>query len=383
MEIKTLKVIPTSYTMPFKYYAATDKNYPMNNALRDSSNMDQSLSGCLETDNDNYDFDIAFHGFDFSVLPEDGEIGNVYINFTVSTYVPATASHKLMIYSGDTKLYEFNMNLPSESLKAIKYTYQLADFKKEYLNDFKLVYQYARTPRYGTASYIYGMDVNISYGISPIKTVVTTGYSKQPDVVKRGEDVQINNDPATPGYVGNLYNDNLDDYAEFHYIPNTHHEITEPEKLKELTSLKIDSPSFTLMGVPNNATITGIKMTKFSKRLCGETIPDCDLYLDVAGGKYDIHKFVPVSDFTEHLYDTGEIEVHKLKLKDDKVSFILQCNSYDTPYNLQVKYLLWDITYKVNNTAYAIHFFQDEIQQISIGNAAATAVYVGVTKIYG
>ena len=147
--------------------------------------------------------------------------------------------------------------------------------------------------------------------------------------------------------------------------------------------IKIDSPTFTSFGIPNNATITSVKLTKLSEKTCEHNEPICDLYLQIGGEKYDKRAFVPTNGFTTNVYDSQDISIHKLDLIDDKVSFMLEWKSYDTPFNLRVKYLLWDINYTIGDRDYSVQFNNSDIDKFSVGQKEVMTVYIGTTRIYG
>ena len=386
---RTLKTIPTNYQVPFKKNAGQ--------IFLEDSAYGQAISKALtEADSDTYGsyrsnnnglIDIAFTDFNFEELPEIYRIDLAYLSFKIGGISSYSVTSKVQIYSKHTKLYEFEV-WPTETNEPKLHLLQLDGFRKSYLQDFKVVYQVAGKEGYTISADIYGMDLNLVYikdEEEPIitETVIKVGYSKKPESVSNGAGIQTNSTPNTEGYIGNLYNDDLDDYAEFNYTPNAYTPELPEEELQTLGIIKIDSPTFTSMGVPNNAIINNVKLTKLSEKTCENETPVCELYIQVGKEKSSSKSFLPTSGFVSNVYDTGEIQVHKLDLAEDKASFILEWKSYDTPFNLRVKYLLWDVTYMIGDRTYSIQFDNNEINKVSIGRWEVDAVYAGVTKIYG
>ena len=387
---RTLQTIPTKYMTPFKRKACE--------VYAEDTMFTKATSNALSVANSDtygtvgsplyYDtVDVAFTDFDLSSLPEVYRTTLAYLNFKEAAGSSDNETFRtVFIYSKQDLIYEFP--LPNGNADANMYLFQLDNFRNSYLEDFKVVYQITTT-RYSTSSEIYGMDLNLVYlegEEEPVitETVVKVGYSKKEDEVSYGSNIQTNITPNTSGYIGNLYNDDLDDYAEFTYVPNINlpEDIPE-EELRTLGIIKIDSPTFTSMGIPNNATISNIKLTKLSEKTCEYDEPICDLYLQINGEKYDRRDFVSTSGFTTNVYDSQDISIHKLDLVDDKVSFMLEWKSHDTPFNLKVKYLLWDITYVVGDRTYSIQFNNSKIDKFSVGQNEVITVYIGATRIYG
>lgn len=383
----TVRLIPTNFVTPYKlnrfieggmYNADT-----LDNALTDA---DSETYAALSTDGYGINCDIKYDQFTSAEIPDNCKIDLAFARIKLLYEYYESADLHVLVYSGNRKIGESQLYIDNEEVNT--FYVNLPNFRKDYLKNLSFVIQLISKDKYKTSFYLYGMDLNLEYseGEEPIiiESVVTQGYSKKPDVVSGGAGIVTNDTPNTDGYIGNLYNDDLDDYAEFTYVPNTDlPEDTPEEELRTLGMIKIDSPTFTSFGIPNNATITSVKLTKLSEKTCEHNEPICDLYLQIGGEKYDKRAFVPTNGFTTNVYDSQDISIHKLDLIDDKVSFMLEWKSYDTPFNLRVKYLLWDINYTIGDRDYSVQFNNSDIEKFSVGQKEVMTVYIGTTRIYG
>jgi hypothetical protein len=222
-----------------------------------------------------------------------------------------------------------------------------------------------------------------------IETIVkNNNYTKDITAAKPSNDVTVNTNSDTQGYIGNLYNDDLDDYAEFTYTPVPDENGVMPEdkpdfETVDLGVIRIDSPELTSLGIPGDAVITNIKLTKESLKHCTLANPSAELALYINDNKYDTKGFNISTSFTKTTYDTGAISIPKLEFRNDKAYFMLKWNSLNTPFTFKVKYLLWDITYELGGKTFTLQFAQENIDRMILGQAEIKAVYAGALKIYG
>ncbi len=380
----TVRLIPTHFVTPYKLNRFIEGGMydadTLNNALTDA---DSETYAALSTDGYGINCDIKYDQFTSVEIPDNCKIDLAFARIKILYEYYSSADLYLSVYSGNNKIGE--SQLYADNKDANIFYVSLPNFRKDYLKNLSFAVQLISKNNYKTGFYLYGMDLNLEYseGEEPIiiETVITQGYSKKPDGVSGGAGIITNNTPDTDGYIVNLYNDDLDDYAEFTYTPIE--DVPEEEELRTLGIIKIDSPTFTSLGIPNNATISNVKLTKISEKTCEYAEPICDLYLQIGEQKYDNRGFAPTNGFTTNVYDSHEISIHKLDLVDDKVSFMLEWKSYNTPFNLKVKYLLWDITYVIGDRAYSIQFNNSDIDKFSVGQKEVMTAYIGATRIYG
>lgn len=377
---------PTHYVNPHKLTrftgAAYDDDFNFNEAL---TNADSTTYAELSTDGYGVDCDIKFDEFTPVEMPENCKIDLAYVRVKFTNIYVENATLTFLAYSGTTKLGEFSATAEVEDPTI--YYINLPNFRKKHLQNFYLVVQSIANSKYKTGFKLYGMDLVVEYSegeeVIVTETAVKQGYSKKPEAIVQGSGIVTVQTPNTEGYIGNLYNDDLDDYAEFNYVPNVYNPDMPEEELKTLGIIKIDSPTFSSMGVPNHAIINNVKLTKVSLKTCENATPTCELYVQVGEEKSAAKSFVPSNDFVTSHYDTGDISVHKLALPNDKASFVLEWKSYDTPFKLKVKYLLWDITYTIGDYVCSIQFNDEVLKKAAIGHTEIDAAYAGLTKIYG
>jgi hypothetical protein len=243
---------------------------------------------------------------------------------------------------------------------------------------------------YGAALDLLALNDNARPEWYPIiDTIVKAGnLTLDFTAAKPSLDVSVNDVPDTQGYIGNLYNDDLDDYAEFNYTPVPDENGVMPEDKPDFETInlgviRIDSPELTSLGVPGDAIITNIKLTKESLKHCTLANPSAELALYINDNKYDAKGFNISTSFTKTTYDTGKISIPKLEIRNDKAYFMLKWNSLNTPFTFQVKYLLWDITYELGGRTFTIQFAQENIDKIILGQAEIKTIYAGELKIYG
>lgn len=221
-----------------------------------------------------------------------------------------------------------------------------------------------------------------------IDTIVKSGnLTLDFTAAKPSNDVFVNEVPETQGYIGNLYNDDLDDYAEFTYTPVPDENGVMPEDKPEFETIdlgviRIDSPKLSSLGIPDNAVITNIKLTKESLKHCTKSDVSAELSLYINDNKYNTKGFSISTDFVKTTYDTGVISIPKADIRNDVAYFMLKWNSLNTPFTFKVKYLLWDITYDLGGLKYTVQFADGEIQQITVGNTKASSLYKGKEKLF-
>lgn len=243
---------------------------------------------------------------------------------------------------------------------------------------------------YGAALDLFALNDNFRPEWYPIvDTIVKAGnLTLDFTAAKPSVDVSVNDVPDTDGYIGNLYNDDLNDYAEFNYTPVPDENGVMPEDKPDFETvnlgvIRIDSPELTSLGIPGDAVITNIKLTKESLKHCTLANPSAELALYINDNKYDAKGFNISTSFTKTTYDTGKISIPKLEFRNDKAYFMLKWNSLNTPFTFQVKYLLWDITYDLGGKTFTIQFAQENIDKMILGQTEIKTIYAGELKIYG
>lgn len=217
--------------------------------------------------------------------------------------------------------------------------------------------------------------------------VKNNNYTKDITAAKPSNDVVVNTAPETQGYIGNLYNDDLDDYAEFTYTPVPDENGVMPEDKPEFETIdlgviRIDSPKLSSLGIPDNAVITNIELTKESLKHCASSNVSAELSLYINDNRYSSRGFSTSANFVKTTYNTGVISIPKADIRNDVAYFLLKWNSLNTPFTFQVKYLLWDITYELGGLKYSVQFADGEIQQITVGNTKASSLYKGKEKLF-
>ena len=157
-------MIPSNFKTPMRHNAChyyTQSQFPqyaIDNVFTDVTSTSfafiNSTSGGLH--------DIAFTGFNIPEIPDDYEILSADVAFKTKHVLSYITDRKLLLYSGGTLLYELPMNNLVSSLQT--YNFKLDDFKKEYLNDLSLVFQYSIPSGYSSNEQVYGMEINLTYG---------------------------------------------------------------------------------------------------------------------------------------------------------------------------------------------------------------------------
>lgn len=312
--------------------------------------------------------------------------------------------YKFNVYLDNIKLCEsqtFSMNsVPLENYLTPNYiTITSDELNLKYSDISRLKVEIAQDQSFGSSNKVrfYGAALDLLaltdndrpewYPI--IDTIVKAGnLTLDFTAAKPSNDVIVNEVPDTEGYIGNLYNDDLNDYAEFNYTPVPDENGVMPEDKPEFETIdlgviRIDSPELTSLGVPGDAVITNIKLTKESLKHCTLANPSAELALYINDNKYDVKGFNISTSFTKTTYDTGKISIPKLEIRNDKAYFMLKWNSLNTPFTFQVKYLLWDITYELGGKTFTLQFAQENIDRMILGQAEVRAVYAGNLKIYG
>lgn len=272
------------------------------------------------------------------------------------------------------------------------------NLKQTDLSDIVVDIEYSQSSRL-TAGYlrIFGVAVDLLTSTNAarpewypvIETIVKSGnLTLDFTAAKPSLDVSVNDVPDTEGYIGNLYNDDLNDYAEFSYTPVPDENGVMPEDRPDFETInlgviRIDSPELTSLGIPGDAVITNIKLTKETLKHCTLANPSAELALYINDNKYDAKGFNISTSFTKTTYDTGAISIPKLEIRNDKAYFMLKWNSLNTPFTFKVKYLLWDITYELGGKTFTLQFAQENIDKMILGQSEVKAVYAGALKIYG
>jgi hypothetical protein len=345
--------------------------------------------------------------FAYPTLSPDAKIKKVRFRTSFSgskdTY-KAYDSYQFIVYLDNIKLCEsqtFSMNsVPLENyLTPIYVTITSDELNLKYSDIPRLRVEIAQDQSFGSTNKVrfYGAALDLFaltdnarpewYPI--IETIVKSGnMTLDFTAAKPSQDVTVNEAPNTEGYIGNLYNDDLNDYAEFNYTPVPDDNGVMPEDKPEFETIdlgviRIDSPELTSLGVPGDAVITNIKLTKESLKHCTLANPSAELALYINDNKYDAKGFNISTSFTKTTYDTGKISIPKLEIRNDKAYFMLKWNSLNTPFTFKVKYLLWDITYELGGKTFTLQFAQENIDKMVLGQAEVKAVYAGALKIYG
>ena len=161
---KKHKMIPSNFKTPMRHNAChyyTQSQFPqyaIDNVFTDVTSTSfafiNSTSGGLH--------DIAFTEFNIPEISDDYEILSADVAFKTKHVLSYITDRKLLLYSGGTLLYEFPMNNLVSSLQTYHFT--LDEFKKEYLNNLSLVFQYSIPSGYSSNEQVYGMEINLTYG---------------------------------------------------------------------------------------------------------------------------------------------------------------------------------------------------------------------------
>lgn len=281
--------------------------------------------------------------------------------------------------SGDTRVY-YTRHI----------TYQGLNLKYEDLANLKLRITPSNTSSgQNCSAYISGPGVDLWAGAgipepelpTIVETAVKGDYSKAPDMLFPSENIKPKEEPGE-GYVGNLYNDDLDDYAEFVYIPTEAPADPVPGE-RPYEAIVFSSPTLESLGIPLDANITRVILTEEGYVYSNNGSAEADMGVYINDVSYSSKPFNNSSTFTRSIFDTGEISYPRLGITDDVLTFQIRWYSLDSDFTYRVKYLLWDITYEVGRFSYTVRFNQDTIDKIRIGQEEAAAAYIGDFKIYG
>lgn len=352
-------------------------------------------------------FNATLINFAYPTLSSDAKIKKVRFRTSFSGSVDTHKAYdyyKFIVYLDNIKICEsqsYSMNtVPLENyLTPIYVTLTSDELNLKYSDIPRLKVVIAQNQSFGSTNKVrfYGAALDLFaltdnarpewYPI--IETIVKSGnMTLDFTAAKPSQDVTVNEAPDTEGYIGNLYNDDLNDYAEFNYTPVPDDNGVMPEDKPEFETIdlgviRIDSPELTSLGVPGDAVITNIKLTKESLKHCTLANPSAELALYINDNKYDAKGFNISTSFTKTIYDTGTISIPKLEIRNDKAYFMLKWNSLNTPFTFKVKYLLWDITYELGGKTFTLQFAQENIDKMVLGQTEIQAVYAGNLKIYG
>ena len=282
--------------------------------------------------------------------------------------------------SGDSKVY-YTRHI----------TYQGLNLKYEDLANLKLRITPTNTSSgQNCSAYISGPGIDLWAGAgvpepelpSIVETIVKGDYSKAPDLLFPSQNVLPNEMPDTEGYIGNLYNDDLDDFAEFKYDSTNTPAEPEPGE-RPYESIIIASPTLESLGIPKDANITRVNLTEEGYIYSPDSNAEAEIGLYIDGRCYGSQPFVNSSSFSTTTFDTGEISYPRLDIDGDVLTFQIKWYSLDSDFVYRVKYLLWDITYEVGRFSYIVRFNQQCIDKMKVGNEDAQAAYIGKFKIYG
>lgn len=213
-----------------------------------------------------------------------------------------------------------------------------------------------------------------------VETAVKGDYSKGPNVLFPSENIKPNNNPEDTGYVGNLYNDDLNDYAEFTYTPTDAPAEPMPGE-RPYEAVIIASPTLSSLGIPSDANITRIILTEEGYVHTDSSGAEAELGLYINNNSYGKMPFENSTDFKKNVFDSGEISIPKLAIKGDTPTFQIRWYSLDADFTYRVRYLLWDITYEVGGLSFKLQLAQGNIDKIKVGSQDAMALYIGEGKI--
>lgn len=335
---------------------------------------------------------------DFNFVPVEGVeldkaiIDRVDMRVQEYWYYIYKAPVSYYLYLGDTALKEFTYEVPTAK------TYYMRHMVVDGLNltaadlpNLKLRFKFRNISTGQLASAgIVGSAIDLWAGAgvpepelpSIVETIVKGDYSKAPELLFPSENVQPNEVPDTEGYIGNLYNDDLDDYAEFKYDSTNAPAEPKPGD-RPYESIIIMSPTLESLGIPQDANITRVNLTEEGYIYSPDGNAKAEIGLYVDGHCYGSQPFVNSSSFSTTTFDTGEISYPRLDIDGDVLTFQIRWYSLDSDFVYRVKYLLWDITYEVGRFSYIVRFNQQCIDKMKVGNEDAQAAYIGNFKIYG
>ena len=217
-----------------------------------------------------------------------------------------------------------------------------------------------------------------------VETVVKGDYSKNVDAYIPSKNVKPNETPNTEGYIGNLYNDDLDDYAEFTYTPSSSSQNPDPEVPGErpYESIVVNSPKLSTLGIPSEANITRVVLTEESYVFSSDSTAEAELGLYINSTNYSTKSFTNSSSFSKSIFDTGEISFPKAAIQNDVITFQIRWYSLGADFTYRVKYLLWDITFEVSGVEFKCIFADGDIKAVNLGNSSASAMYLGTGQLF-
>jgi hypothetical protein len=271
--------------------------------------------------------------------------------------------------------------------------YEGLNLKYEDLVNLKLrITPSNRSDGQNCSAYISGPGVDLWTGAGipepELPTIVETNvqgdYTKNPEAFIPSTNVKPKEEPDEPGYIGNLYNDDLDDYAEFNYTPSPEQPAPEPDpedpdRLYE--SIVIDSPTLETLGIPKEANITRIVLTEEGYIYSSDRKAEADFGLYINNKPAHKRPFSNSSSFDVNVFDTGEISLPRLEIERDVATFQIRWYSLDSDFTYRVKYLLWDITFEMGGLSYVLRFNQKNLDKIIVGNREVMSLYVGDFQI--
>ena len=338
---------------------------------------------------------------DFNFIPFEGvELDKITVDrvdirvHEYWRYVYQGAPIHYYLYNGDTVLRQFTY-VPAND--GASYSRQMIaeglNLTAEDLPNLKVKYKFCNTSSGQlAASRISGLAMDLWAGSGlpepELPTIVETNvqgdYTKNPEAFIPSTNVKPKEEPDEPGYIGNLYNDDLDDYAEFNYTPSPEQPAPEPDpedpdRLYE--SIVIDSPTLETLGIPKEANITRIVLTEEGYIYSSDRKAEADFGLYINNKPAHKRPFSNSSSFDVNVFDTGEISLPRLEIERDVATFQIRWYSLDSDFTYRVKYLLWDITFEMGGLSYVLRFNQKNLDKIIVGNREVMSLYVGDFQI--
>ena len=161
--------------------------------------------------------------------------------------------------------------------------------------------------------------------------------------------------------------------------------VLESKKSYELNTMTVGSPTLTSMGVPDNATITDIKVTVDSSRYYNDTYghPETRHFYIQAGNTRCSNVGVfnrTYSSYYTDTYNSGSISVKKQTLSNDRVYFGLEFAWIDDSMSWSIKYFHWEITYEVRPAKPSLG--ARTVTKSCVGVTPVQAIYMGDIKVY-
>lgn len=161
--------------------------------------------------------------------------------------------------------------------------------------------------------------------------------------------------------------------------------ILESKKSYELNYMSVGSPTLSSLGVPDNATITSVKVTVNSSRYYNDTYghPDTRAFFIKVGDTRinNVGTFNRTySSYYTDTYKSGDIAISKRAIADDRVHFGLEFAWIDDSMSWSIKYFHWEITYEVRPTKPSLG--ARTVTKVCVGTTPVTAIYAGDTIVY-